>query len=132
MKGNNRDFAINSVVVEFEGPGDRADGLSNPIRIDTWSCRFDDPGRLVTVLGWRDRRLEVLAIAEHDLGPIESDSFDAQTDFPGARLRKRKVIKLEDLGGPGLMEANDLYGVGHAYLAATEFSMRRSCFSHVP
>src|ERR1700689_4293246 len=49
MKGNNRDLAINSVVVEFERSGNRADGLSKPVGIDTWSYGFDSPGGLVTV-----------------------------------------------------------------------------------
>jgi hypothetical protein len=57
-----------------------------------------------------------LAVAEHDLGAVESESFDSQTDFACAGLRKWEFIKLEDFGGSGLMEANDLYGVGHAYL----------------
>jgi hypothetical protein len=123
MKGNNRDFAINSVVVEFEGSGNSADDLPNPAGIDIWSYGFDDPGGLVPVLCWRDWRLQVLAIAEHDLGAVESESFDAETDFTWARLRNWQFIKLEDFGGSGLMEANDLYGVGHAYLANTEYSL---------
>jgi hypothetical protein len=47
---------------------------------------------------------------------------DAETDFTSARLRNWQFIKLENLGGSGLVEANDLYGVGHAYLATTDFS----------
>ena len=112
-EGNNRDFAIDSVVVEFECSGNSADGLADPTGIDTWACGFDDAGGLVTVLGWKDWRLEVLAVAEHDLGAVESESFDAQTDFARTGLRKWEFIKLEDFGGAGLMEANDLYGVGH-------------------
>jgi hypothetical protein len=104
------------VVVELEGSGNSADGLANPPGIDTWPDGFDDAGGLVTVLGWRDGSLEVLAVAEHDLGTVEPESFHAETDFARTGLRKWKLIELEDFSGTGLVEAHDLYGVGHAYL----------------
>jgi hypothetical protein len=116
MKRDDSDFAIDSVVVKFEASWDSADGLADPTGIDIRACGFDDTGGLVTVLCRMDWRLEVLAVAEHDLGAIESESFDAETDLACTRLRKWEFIKLEDFGGSGLMEANDLYGVGHAYL----------------
>jgi hypothetical protein len=62
-----------------------------------------------------DRRLEVLAVTKHDLGAVQSESFDAETNLARARLREREFVKLKDFGGPSLMEANDLYGVGHVY-----------------
>jgi hypothetical protein len=101
-----------------------ADGLANPTGIDAWSDGFDDAGGLVTVLGWRDGGLEVLAVAEHDLGTVESESFNAETDFARTGLGKWKLIELEDFSGTGLVEANDLYGVGHACPLITDSSLR--------
>jgi hypothetical protein len=115
VEGNNCDFAIDTVVVELEGSGNSADDLANPTGIDTWSDGFGDAGGLVTVLGWRDGCLEVAAVAEHDLGTVESDSFHTETDFARTGLRKWKLIELEDFSGTGLVETNDLYSVGHAY-----------------
>jgi hypothetical protein len=115
VQGNNGDFAIDSVAVELEGSGNGADGLANPTGSDIWSDGFDDAGGLVTVPGWRDGCLQVLAVAEHDLGTVEAESFNAETDFARTGLRKWKLIKLEDFSGTGLVEANDLYSVGHAY-----------------
>jgi hypothetical protein len=117
LKGDHRDFSINSVVVEFESSGDSADGLPDPVGIHTRSYGFDNSGSLVTVPGWRDWSFQILAIAEHNLGAVESESFDPETDFPWARFRHWQFIKLEHFGGPGLVEANNLYGTRHAYLA---------------
>jgi hypothetical protein len=124
VQGNNGDFAIDSVVVELEGSGNSTDGLANPTGIDTWSHGFDDAGSFVTVLGWRDGCLQVLAVAEHDLSTVESERFHAETDFAWAWLGKRKLIELEDFSGTGLVEANDLYGVGHVYLWITDSTLR--------
>jgi hypothetical protein len=124
VPGNNGDFAIDSVVVELEGAGNSADGLANPTGVDTGSDSVDDAGGLVTVFGRRDGCLEVLAIAEHDLGTVESESFHAETDFARTGLRKWKLIELQDFSGAGLVEANDLYGVGHAYPSITDSSLR--------
>jgi len=101
-----------------------ADSLAKPIGIDTWSDGFDDAGGLVTILGWSDGRLEVSAVAEHDLGTVESERFHAETDFARAGLRKWKLIELEDFSGTSLVEANDLYGVGHAFPRTTDSSLR--------
>jgi hypothetical protein len=65
-----------------------------------------------------------LAVAEHDLSTVESESFNAETDFAWARLRKWKLIELEDFSGTGLVEANDLYGVGHGYPWMTDSTLR--------
>jgi hypothetical protein len=124
VQGNNCDFAIDSVAIELEGSGNSADGLANPTGIDTWSDGFNVAGGLVTVLGGRDGCLEVLAVAEHDLGTVESESFNPETDFARAGFRKWKLVKLEDFSGTGLVEANDHYGVGHAYPWITESSLR--------
>jgi hypothetical protein len=112
------------VAIELEGSWNSADGLANPTRIDTWSDGFDDARGLVTILGWSDGRLEVSAVAEHDLGTVESKRFHAETDFARAGLRKWKLIELEDFSGTRLVEANDLYGVGHTYPWITDSSLR--------
>ena len=65
-----------------------------------------------------------MAVAKHDLGTVESESFNAETDFAWTGLRKWKLIKLEDFRRTGLVEANDLYGVGHAYPRITDCSLR--------
>jgi hypothetical protein len=124
VQGNNCDFAIDSVAIELEGSGNSADGLANPTGIDTGSDGFDDARGLVTILGWSDGRLEVSAVAEHDLGTVEPESFHAETDFARAGLRKWKLIELEDFSGTRLVEANDLYGVGHTYPWITDSSLR--------
>jgi hypothetical protein len=54
-----------------------------------------------------------LAVAEHYLGAIEAESFDAETDFSIVWFGEREFIELEDIGVAGLVETNDLYGVGH-------------------
>ena len=51
-----------------------------------------------------DRRLEVLAVTKHDLGAVQSESFDAETNLARARLREREFVKLKDFGGPSLMK----------------------------
>src|ERR1700744_6503984 len=117
MKGNDRDFAINSVLVQFEGSGNSADDLPDPARIDAWSYSFDNSGRLVTILRWMDWRLQILAIAEHDLGTVKSESLNAETYFTRGRLRNWQLIELQHFSGPGLVEANDLNSIRHSYLS---------------
>jgi hypothetical protein len=53
-----------------------------------------------------------LAVAEHDLGTIEAESFDAETNLTMDWFGKREIIELEDFGAPGFVEANDFHGVG--------------------
>jgi cyanate lyase len=45
--------------------------------------------------------------------PKRGDGSVSVIDGSGKRL---KFIKLKDFGWSGLMEANDLYRIGHAYL----------------
>jgi hypothetical protein len=113
-EGNNRNFAIDSVTVEFEGSGDGADGLADPTGIDTWAYGFDDPGGLVAIFGWRYGCFEILSVAEHDLRAVQSKSFHAEQDLTWPGLRQWEFVKLKDFGGSGLVEANDLYGIRHA------------------
>jgi hypothetical protein len=124
MKRDDSDFAIDSVVVKFEASWDSADGLADPTGIDIWSYGFDDASGFVAILCRKDRCLEVLAVAKHDLGAVESESFNAETDLAWAGLRKWEFIKLKDFGGSGLVETDDLYGVGHAYPSTKDFSLR--------
>ena len=53
---------------------------------------------------------EVLVLAEHDLGAIEPDCFDAEANLICCGLGKGKLVELEDFGGAELMEAYDLCG----------------------
>ena len=94
MKRNNRDFAIDSMIVEFEGSRDGADGLADPTGIDTWAHGFDDPGGLVSILGWMYGCFEILSVAEHNLGAVQSKSSNAEEYLASAGLRKWKFIKL--------------------------------------
>jgi len=56
-----------------------------------------------------------LPVAEHDLGAVQSKSFNAEADLACAGLRKWEFIKLKDLGWSGLVKTDDLYGIGHVY-----------------
>jgi hypothetical protein len=56
-----------------------------------------------------------LAVAEHDLGAVESESFNPEPDLARTGFRKWKLIDLEDSSGTGLVEANNLCRIGHAY-----------------
>jgi hypothetical protein len=103
------------VIVEFEGSGNRADGLADPTGINTWAYGFDDAGGLVAIFGWRYGCFEILSVAEHDLSAIQPKSFHPEPDLTRAGLKQWEFIKLKDLGGPDLVEANDLYGIRHAY-----------------
>jgi hypothetical protein len=51
-----------------------------------------------------------LVFAEHDLGAIEPDGFDAEANLIWCGLGERKLVELEDFGGAGFMEAYDLCG----------------------
>src|SRR5580698_9770577 len=103
------------MFVEFEGSGDGAGGLADPAGIDAGANGLDDPGSLISILCRKDGDFEVLAIAEHDVSAIEAKSFDAETNFARSGFRKGDFVKLEDFGGTGLVEADNLYGVGHTY-----------------
>jgi hypothetical protein len=124
MKRDDCDFTVDSVFAEFEGCRNSADGLSKPTGIDPWAYGFDDARGFVAILGRMDGCLEVLAVAKHDLGAVQPESFDAETDLVWARLGKREFIKLEDFSRSCLMEANDLYGVGHIYPSTSDITLR--------
>jgi hypothetical protein len=53
-----------------------------------------------------------VAFAEHDLGAVEPDGFDAETDLACGWLGEGKLVELKDFGGTGFVEANDLCGFG--------------------
>jgi hypothetical protein len=70
-KGDDCYFAIDSMVVEFQGSGNGADGLPNPTRVDAWAYGFNATGRFLAILGRKYGCLEVLAITKHDLGAVQ-------------------------------------------------------------
>jgi hypothetical protein len=56
-----------------------------------------------------------LAVAEHDLGAVETDSFDPEADLALGWFGKREFVELEDFGATNFVAADDLYCGGHAY-----------------
>jgi hypothetical protein len=107
VKGNNRDLAINPVVAEFESSGNNAGDLANPTGIDPLCLRLRRSRRPRNRSLMDERGLKVLPVAKHDLGAVESDSFDAETNLAWAGLRKREFIKLKDFGASGVVGADD-------------------------
>jgi hypothetical protein len=112
--GNDGDFAIDSVLVEPEKAGDGAGCLSDPARIDAGADGFDDAGGFVAVFRGEDGCLKVSVVAEHDLGPVEADRFDAEADLAVGWFGKGEVVELQDFGTAYFVEADDLYRGGHA------------------
>jgi hypothetical protein len=55
-----------------------------------------------------------LPVVKHDLGAVESEGFDAESNLAWAGLRKREFIKLKNFGGSGLVGTGDFHGIGHA------------------
>ena len=108
------DFAVDTVCVEAEEAGDGACSLADPCRIHAGADGFDDAGGLVAVLRWEDRSFEVLAVAEHHLGTVEAESFDAETNFSVGGFGERELVELKDFWAACFVEANELYGIGHA------------------
>lgn len=104
------DFTTDAVFVESEG-WNGAGGFSEPERIDTWADGFDGTGCLVAQLGREFGGDEILVFAEHDLGAVESDGFDAEANLTCCGLRERKLIELKDVGGADFVEAYDLCGL---------------------
>jgi hypothetical protein len=52
--------------------------------------------------------------AEHALGAIDPESFDAEANLALGRFWKRDFIELEDFWAARFVETNDLDCVGHA------------------
>jgi hypothetical protein len=48
-------------------------------------------------------------------GGVFATHISPEPNLGWGGIRKGELVKLEDFGGPGLMEANDRYCAGHAY-----------------
>jgi hypothetical protein len=57
-----------------------------------------------------------LAVAEHDLGTIETNSFDAETNLAVVRFGEREFVELKNFGAARFVEADAFYccGIRHA------------------
>jgi len=106
------DFAVDAVVIEGEGGGG-AGGFADPIGVDAGADGFDDARGLVAVGGGEDGRFEVAVVEEHALGAVEADGFDAEADFIFAGFWEGEFVELKNFRSADLVEADDLYGVGH-------------------
>ena len=109
------DFTIDSVLVELEKAGDGAGCLSDPTGSDAGADGLDDAGGFVAVFRGEDGCLKVSVVAEHDLGAVEADRFDAKADLAMGWFGKREFVELEDFGAANFVEADDRYGGGHAH-----------------
>ncbi len=102
--GDSYGLSVDAMRVEAEDAWNGAGGLSYPGGIDAGANGFDNTCRFVAVLRGEDRIFKILAVAEHDLGAVEAESLDAETNLAVGGLGNGAIFELKNLCGAGLVK----------------------------
>src|SRR5882724_9444976 len=106
MNGREYDLTVHTILIHREGRN-RVDFVANGNRGDILANRIDGAHRFIAKPSGELDRLDVLIVAPHRLGTIQSNSYHPNAHLSGSRFGNIDILKPQNLRPSGLCKLYD-------------------------